>query len=132
MRFCIHNFETCKNCNREKCLLVSLDIRKLPTNEDSQHDEQNQSTEDVADDRKRMRPLSGRSDASDPALSADGHADQDEQDNIHADVREQRRLLTGHTDKDNRGCKLGKPDDGGCDDGWLRDGFHCSYSFLSL
>ena len=54
MHHCIHHFETRKNGDGEKRLLLILDVGKFPAYEDSQCNEQDQSTKDVANDRQRM------------------------------------------------------------------------------
>jgi hypothetical protein len=84
----IHYFEACKNCDGKQSLSIVRNEWQFPADEDSQRDEKDQSAEDVANDRKRMGPLSCRGNASDPAQRADGHTDDDEQDNVHAHVGE--------------------------------------------
>lgn len=120
----IYHFEACKNGNRKQRLLIVRDERKFPADEDSQRDDEDESAEEVADDRKWMSPLSRRGDASDAALRADGHANDDEQDDIHADVGEQGNLFTRYADKGDRGEEDRKPDDGGCNNCGLCDCFH--------
>jgi len=54
MYYRVHHFESSQNGNGNECLLISLIVRKFPSNKDSQCDEQDQTTENVSDDRKWM------------------------------------------------------------------------------
>lgn len=90
---CIHHFESRKDRNGKQSLPVIRDEWKVPANEDSQGDDEDKSAEEVTNDRKRISPLSRCGDASDAALCADGHTNNNEQNDIHADVGEQGNLF---------------------------------------
>ncbi len=47
----IHHFERCKDRNGKQRLLVTCDERKFPSNENCQRDDEDESAEEVADDR---------------------------------------------------------------------------------
>jgi hypothetical protein len=132
MRHCIYNFETSQNGDGKQCLPVVRNEWKFPADEGRQRDEQDESTEEVADDLERMNPLFRRGHASDPALSANCHANDDEQDDIGTDVGEQGNLLPCHADECHYGGKRYQPDNGGCDGHRLSDGLYCSFYFCGM
>ena len=86
MRNSVHYFERCKDRNGKQRLLVIGNERKFPTDENCQRDDEDEAAEEVADGREGMSPLSRRGDAPDSALLADGRADDDKQDDVHADA----------------------------------------------
>ena len=63
----VYHFERCKDRNGKQRLLVTCDEREFPTDENCQRNDKDESAEEVADDRKRMSPLSRRGDAPDSA-----------------------------------------------------------------
>jgi hypothetical protein len=122
----IHDLESYENGNSEQGLLVVRDVRQLPAHENEQRDEQNESAQEVADDRLWMSPLACGGDAPDPTLGAQGHAYDDEQDDVQAHVGEQRNLFAGYADEGNGGEEQGKSDNGWSDHCRLCDGLHGS------
>jgi hypothetical protein len=71
-----------------------------------------------------MRPLARCGDTSNAALGAHCHPDDDQQDDIHADIGQDRNLLACCADEDHRRGEQRESDDRWSDDCGLRDCFH--------